>query len=100
MTARARSIPAWRSARSSDGCGLDEADADPGRRLAVGRVGVDDDVARARAAQVARDLTTHATVAADDEVVAGRVDHLLHPTRGQQVGDCPATSSSVTDTKA
>jgi hypothetical protein len=66
--------------------GLDEPHADPGRELAVGGVAIDDHVPGAGAPEIARNLPSHPAEAADDEVVGGRIDHPLHPTRGQQVG--------------
>ena len=66
---------------------LEEAHAGRQRELAAGRVGVDDDVLRARGVQVAGDLPPHPPEAADDVVVVERVDHLLGAPLGQDLAE-------------
>ncbi len=63
---------------------VDEAHADLGV-LPVGDVVVDDHVAHAGGAEVARHLAPHAAVAADDVVVGERCGHAALPAFGEQL---------------
>ena len=69
ITARARAIPASIRTSSSEAWPSMYAAPSSCAQLAVERVGVDHDVRRAGAPQVARDLPADAAVAADDVVV-------------------------------
>src|SRR5439155_17930289 len=71
------------------GLALDHAHADAAGLLEVVRVGVDHHVPRAGRPEVARHLSAHAAVAADDEVVGGGVDHALRAAFLEQLGEVP-----------